>query len=482
MGGLADLAAYTGKLKLNRLTGLLVTVVLFMNFFTVPALAVITANVATPTPMAEEKVYPDLDIENSATSAVVMDASRNRLLYAKFDSTRSSIPAASKIMTAIMACDRLSSLDTLVTISNVAAAAEDASDSPDGIDLDVGDKFSLEYLLMRLLFYDSDSAALAIAEQIAGEESLFVEQMNTKAAVYELADTYFVNCTGETVREKVDTANAGPMGAISEGDLLQYSTAEDVALLTAKAMDNTSFARLFGKSSDYLVLDGQSLVSMRSNIQAIWALSEDRVTGAFLSTKEGNITTISVGKVNEIDLVTVTVGGTLRDSVYDTIALYDGCADYYIRTPLVQAGEKYSSEILERTIDGELFGLIYKNTVYYTHPKNDDFLKNTARYRSYGPFSRPIQSSLIAGQVIFELKDSTVIAVDVGPDRQILSKITILAEALGQLQSNRNLTIVLIACLCVLVLVLTGSVVRSLIESVKLIHLISLENRGRTGR
>ncbi len=54
-------------------------------------------------------------------------------------------------MTMLIACERLP-LDTMVTISSVAADMPDADDSPDYVELQTGDKYLLEYLLLRMLY------------------------------------------------------------------------------------------------------------------------------------------------------------------------------------------------------------------------------------------------------------------------------------------------------------------------------------------
>ena len=143
---------------------------------------------------------PTLEASISANSAIVIDSGRARRLYAKNADKHQAIPVASKVMTALLACERLP-LSTQVTISNVAAMEAQKEVTGDGLTLEIGDKYPLEYLLLRLVFYDSNAAALAIAEQISNVEEIFVELMNSKAASLELADTRFLNSTGDPVYE-----------------------------------------------------------------------------------------------------------------------------------------------------------------------------------------------------------------------------------------------------------------------------------------
>ncbi len=437
-------------------------------------------NASQPTETAETdsgqtKYRPPLEIEHSSASAAIIETGRLRMLYDKSADVRQNIPTASKIMTALIACEKLE-LDTQVTISKVAAAADSNRQTGDGVELKTGDKYPLEYLLLRLLFYNSDAAALAIAEQIANVEENFVDIMNAKAASYELSDTVFKNCTGVPVFDT--NAPASPDNEFLPTDSLQYTTPSDLARLVSYAVLDENFAKSLRKESEYLVLDGKVLVAMSNELHNIWTLSEGKDIGAFYAEWNGQSYMVAIGKINDINLVAVTAGGAPASRMSDLQRLFQACARNYVSTPLVEAGERFNGET-EQTVDGETFGLLYKKTVYYVHPADDLFLMPTFRYNSFGPHSRPIQRSMTVGQVIIELKDGTTISVDVCPDRQILSSISILDKVLGELQSNRNLTIVLIAATVCLLLVMLVQVIIGTRKLIHLIRLIMLEKRSR---
>jgi hypothetical protein len=85
---------------------------------------------------------------------------------------------------------------------------------------------------------------------------------------------------------------------------------------------------------------------------------------------------------------------------------------------------------------------------------------------------------MTAGQVLFELLDGTVIAVDVAPDRQILSRISLVDTVLGELQKNRNLTLVILAAATLLLLSLLLHAVRQGRRLISRIALLLLEKRS----
>jgi hypothetical protein len=425
---------------------------------------------------------PPLDVSLSASSAIVIDTGRSRRLYAKNTEMRLSIPAASKIMTALLACERLP-LDTPITISNVAAQAAARESTGDGLVLQTGDKYPFEYLLLRLVFYDSNAAALAIAEQISNVEERFVELMNARAGALALSNTVFLNSTGDPVYEDPpfdpgDRTGENDEDFIITPNPIQYTTVSDMARLVSVAMNNQNFANVIRKDSEYLVMSGDTLVPMKSGIQAIWTLSENRITGAFYCERKDRAYSVAVGRINDFNVIMITADGNPGQRIGDLLSLTDAIERTYVQTPLVLAGELFTG-YQEETTDGESFGLVFRRTVQYVHPVDDIFLMQTIQYLSYGPHHRPIESSMTVGQVVFQLKDGTVIAVDVGPDRQILSRITVLNQLLNSLQNNRNLFFVIMACGAMLCLFMLYHLINRLSRLSRLVRFVLLERRSR---
>lgn len=429
----------------------------------VQATTIVTDPSATETGPEQGIVINQPEIKTSSISAIVIETGRMRSLFSLNDTARMNIPTASKIMTAMIACERLQ-LDTLVTISKVAAAADPKDGTPDGVSLKSGDKYLLNYLLYRLICYNSDAAALAIAEQIANIEEDFVILMNARAAQLGMTETLFANCTGQPVR--------------SEFDLLQYTTLTDLVKLVYQATSIPDFNKILTSSRIYISLDGKTQVTMYNEMQSLGIRSDGQIKGTFYCESENSSYMIAVGTANNINVIAATAGGKPQQNNNDLLALFVGCAAFYESSPLVSAGQLLIDRS-EQTIDGEFFGLMFKQTVYYVHPINDQFVKPTTTYKSFGPFSRPIQYSLRAGQVIFELNDGTEIPVDVGPSRQILSSITFLDKALSDLQSNSNLTFLLILSASLLLLIILIQVLFGLKRLIHLASLIVHEKRSR---
>ena len=156
-------------------------------------------------------------LEVSATAAVLMDADTGQILYDKAGTRQMRIASTTKIMTALVALEQ-GALDDTVTVGP-QHMAEGSS-----MYLRTGETVRVEELLYGLLLCSGNDAALALTECAGGLEP-FVARMNEKAAALGMVDTSFAN----------------PNGLDAEG---HYSTARDMAVLAAAAMEDPTFRRI----------------------------------------------------------------------------------------------------------------------------------------------------------------------------------------------------------------------------------------------
>ncbi len=159
---------------------------------------------------------PPSGISVSASSAVLMDASSGNVLYEKDAHTERPMASTTKIMTALIAIEEYD-LKKTVTVSKEAVGVEGSS-----VYLYENEKLTMEELVFALMLESANDAATAIAIEIAGSVEEFAELMNEKAEELGLENTSFEN----------------PHGLDGES---HYTTAYDLAKLTAYAMKNEAF-------------------------------------------------------------------------------------------------------------------------------------------------------------------------------------------------------------------------------------------------
>ena len=170
----------------------------------------------------------------SAKRAYVLDAVSGRVLYEKNPEERSLIASTTKIMTALIVCEQCNVLDRM-RIPKEAVGIEGSS-----MYLQEGEVLTLQELLYGLMLSSGNDAAVALAIYCGGTVEGFAELMNDKARNLGLRGTHFEN----------------PNGLDSPG---HYSTARDLAVLAAYAMENPIFRKTV--STKQLMLGQRSLTN-----------------------------------------------------------------------------------------------------------------------------------------------------------------------------------------------------------------------------
>ena len=152
----------------------------------------------------------------SAEKAIVLDGVTGRVIYEKNPDQQSLIASTTKIMTALIVCEQCNVLDRM-RIPKEAVGIEGSS-----MYLREGEVLTIQELLYGLMLSSGNDAAVALAIYCGGTVEGFAELMNDKAHMLGLQNTHFEN----------------PNGLDSPG---HYSTARDLAVLAAYAMENPIF-------------------------------------------------------------------------------------------------------------------------------------------------------------------------------------------------------------------------------------------------
>jgi D-alanyl-D-alanine carboxypeptidase (penicillin-binding protein 5/6) len=163
-------------------------------------------------PLAPHRFTPEL----SARAAILVDARTGRVLWSLRPHLRRPIASTTKIMTALLALERLKPRDLVAIDPSVPRAA------PFREGLLAGQRVRAWKLFYGLLLFSGNDDALALAIATSGSRPAFIAEMNREARRLGLRDTHFSTPSGV-----VDRAN--------------YSTAWDLAALTRYALRNARF-------------------------------------------------------------------------------------------------------------------------------------------------------------------------------------------------------------------------------------------------
>ncbi len=166
-------------------------------------------------------------VSTSAVSSCLIEAQTGEVLFAENADEKRAMASTTKIMTAILTIEA-GDLDREFTVDEYAIMVEGTS-----MGLQKGDIVSRRDLLYGILLPSGNDAANAAAVSVSGSISAFVKLMNEKAEKLELKNTHFVT----------------PSGLDADG---HYTTARDLASLTAYAMKNDLFREIVSCKSKQL--------------------------------------------------------------------------------------------------------------------------------------------------------------------------------------------------------------------------------------
>lgn len=247
--------------------------------------------------------------ENSAVSMILVHGESGTVLAEKNADSRCLIASTTKIMTALTALELAEPEDTVI-IDPAWTAVEGSS-----MYLQAGETYTLRELLYGLLLASGNDGAVAVAHLAAGDEGAFVERMNEKARALGLTNTHFENPHGLDGQE-------------------HYSTARDLAVIMAAAMENETFREITAAQS--ATVHGQTY-SNHNRLLGECAGVNGGKTGY---TKAAGRCLVSTCSRDGLELICVTLSDP--DDWQDHAALYDWaygeyrCVRYPAGTVLAQ--------------------------------------------------------------------------------------------------------------------------------------------------
>ena len=247
----------------------------------------------------------------SAKSAVLIEAESGRVLYQQNAFVRLPMASTTKIMTAIVAIES-GDIRRIVTVSPDAVGIEGSS-----VYLYPGEQLTMEELLYALLLESANDAATAIAIAVSGAVDEFANRMNAKAVALGLTATHFTN----------------PHGLDDEE---HYTTAYDLALLSAYALKNETFRTICATTRKTISLKGDEGTRVLVNHNKMLTRYEGAIGVKTGFTKRSGRCLVSAAEREGLTLVAVTLGAP--DDWQDHAAMLDFGFENYQSTLLSEKG------------------------------------------------------------------------------------------------------------------------------------------------
>lgn len=209
-----------------------------------PGDAALVAKAASP--HEGKNIHDSADLALGAEGAILIDTKDKTVLFEKNADKKLYPASTTKIMTALVALETLEEIgagqDSRVTVPDEAAGLEGSS-----VYLKAGQQVTMEELLYGMMLQSGNDAAAAVAICCGGDMETFVEKMNDKAAALGCGSTHFTN----------------PSGLHDEG---HYTTARDLAIIGAAAMEREDFRRIVSAESWQSQDTGRSYVNKNKTL------------------------------------------------------------------------------------------------------------------------------------------------------------------------------------------------------------------------
>ncbi len=315
----------------------------------------------------------------SAQSALVMELESGRVLYQKNGEAKLPMASTTKIMTAIVALER-GNLKDKIKISATAAGVEGSS-----MYLEAGEIMTLEELLYGLMLASGNDAAVAIAEHFGGVEK-FVELMNQTASKVGAKSTHFEN----------------PNGLPHEN---HYSTAYDMALLTAHGLKNPDFAKIVSTKSYSITGTGKAYPRTLTNHNKLLRMMESCIGVKTGFTKAAGRCLVSASRQEGMTLICVTLNAP--DDWNDHCNLYNHLFSVYHLVPILHAGTPLGIIPVEKS-DTLSLPLTTAEDISYPLSPDETY---TTELSIAPPLLAPASAGTEAGTATIRLSDNTTIAV-----------------------------------------------------------------------
>ena len=252
---------------------------------------------------AEETGQAEIDI--SAPSAVLMEASTGTVIYEKDADTARPPASVTKVMTMLLIFDALEAgsihLEDEVTTSEYAASMGGSQ-----VFLEPGEIQTVDTMLKCIAVASANDACVAMAEYICGSEEEFVRKMNERAKGLGMDNTNFVNCNGLDAEGHVTSAR--DIALMSRELIAKYPQVHDYSMIW---MENITHNTSKG-TSEFGLTNTNKLVRQ-------YEYATGLKTG---STGEAKFCVSATGEKNGIEMIAVVMGAeTSKERFADAVKL-----------------------------------------------------------------------------------------------------------------------------------------------------------------
>jgi D-alanyl-D-alanine carboxypeptidase/D-alanyl-D-alanine carboxypeptidase (penicillin-binding protein 5/6) len=315
----------------------------------------------------------------SAASAALYEPETDSFIYLKEANKRLGMASTTKIMTALLALEMLPH-DEIISVDGRACGIEGSS-----VYLEEGEELSAKDLVYALLLQSANDAAAALAYRISNSIEAFADLMNERAYSLGLENTNFTN----------------PHGLDSEN---HYTTAHDLAIITAEALNNQTFREIASTYKKEIVSSEKTRICVNHN--KLLKSYEGCIGIKTGYTKKCGRCLVSAAERDGLTLISVTINAP-DDWRDHTEMLNYGYS--LLEARVLAKAEQYTYKIPVLGGKDEFVTVSNENAVKMILPKNSASIKSEVRLSRY--ICAPVNKGDILGTVVFTLDNKEIARV-----------------------------------------------------------------------
>lgn len=259
------------------------------------------------------------DLQVRAKSAYLMDFGTQTPVYAKNETVRLPIASMCKIMTLLLSFEAIDS-GVISLNEDICISERAASMGGSQVFLEANAKYPVRELIKSIVVCSANDSCVAMAERIAGGESLFVERMNTRAKELGANNTLFANCTGLPKEP-------------------QYSCAKDVAIMLKALLSHKEYYE-YGKVWMDKFQHPKGRYTEITNTNKLVRFYEGCDGGKTGFTNEAGFCLAATAMRDNLRVISVVIGEENSKQRFDDVrCMFDYAFANYTVSPITQAGK-----------------------------------------------------------------------------------------------------------------------------------------------
>lgn len=335
-------------------------------------------------------------VDVSAKSAILICADSGSIVWSKNELEPLAMASTTKIMTSILTLEHAAAHGNKeVEITPEMVRVEGTS-----MGLMPGDIVDLQALATGMLLPSGNDAANAAAIAVSGDTEKFIELMNEKSRLLGMKDTKFSTPSG------LDKDN-------------HHSTAYDMAILGAYAMENEEFAKIVSQKSSQVKFINPSKTLTLKNHNKLLRLYENCIGIKTGFTKLAGRCLVSCAEKDGIRLVCVTLNAP--SDWDDHMALYKYGFENTITKNFNDKNFKSTIKVVGSEKEEIPIGSIKDFSVNLKSEQENSVVRKVELPENH---TAPIQRGQIIGKVIYYLDnriigENEIIALEEAPKKEI---------------------------------------------------------------